>query len=264
MLALAAALLLAGPTFAAVGAPRVYSLDQCADQYVLALSPRAAIVGLSRRAANPDSYLAAQVRGLPLRRATTEAVLGARPQVVVRYWGGDERLAADLARRGVRVVSLNDAGTFDRVRANIAAVAAALGQGPAGGRLISRMDAELAASRGAWRGAGALYLTPAGYTAGAGTLIDAMLRAAGLINRADGAGFHGLRLEALVLRPPSALVLGFFDAALDAFQRWSLGRHRAMRRLISGRTLVSLPGAVLGCPAWFAADGVAAIARARR
>jgi iron complex transport system substrate-binding protein len=91
-----------------------------------------------------------------------------------------------------------------------------------------------------------------------------VLRAADLTNLAGGSGFHAVRLEALVMRPPSALVLGFFDAALDGFQRWSMGRQPVLRRLAAGRTLVSLRGSVLGCPAWFAADGAAAIARARR
>jgi len=29
------------------------------------------------------------------------------------------------------------------------------------------------------------------------------------------------------------------------------------------RTIATLPGAVVGCPAWFAADGVAQLAKAR-
>ena len=149
------AAVLALPAAAAGSAsPRVLALDQCADQYVLALSPRAAIAGLSRRALNADSYLARDARGLPRRRATSESALAARPQVVVRYWGGDERLLADLRRRGVRVVRIGDAASFAGVRANVREVAAALGQGPAGEALIAAMDRELAAGRGAWRGAG--------------------------------------------------------------------------------------------------------------
>ena len=61
---LAAALALAGP---AQAAPRVMSLDQCADQYVLALSPREAIVGVSPRVDDRDSYLRARAAGLPQR-----------------------------------------------------------------------------------------------------------------------------------------------------------------------------------------------------
>jgi iron complex transport system substrate-binding protein len=248
----------------AAAAPRVYSLDQCADQYVLALSPRAAIVGLSKRADDPDAYLRAESRGLPQGRATAEAVLAARPDVVVRYWGGDRRLAAALRARGVRVVKVEDAEDFDGVRTNVRAVAAALGEREAGERLIARMDGRLEASRAAWRGAGALYYTPGGYTAGAGTLIDAMLKAAGLTNLAGGVGFHSVSLERLAMKPPAALVPGFFDNLVDAFQRWSPGRHQIVRRLARERTIVALPGSILGCPAWFAADGSLALARARR
>ncbi|HEY1448526.1 MAG TPA: ABC transporter substrate-binding protein, partial [Caulobacteraceae bacterium] len=91
---------------AAISAPRVLSLDQCADQYVLALSPRADIVGLSKRALNADSYLRSAARGLPERRATVESVLASRPEVVVRYWGGEARLTSELERRGVRVLTI--------------------------------------------------------------------------------------------------------------------------------------------------------------
>src|SRR5207249_9317723 len=143
-------------------------------------------------------------------------------------------------------------------------VARALDAAPAGEALIARMDSQLAASRGVWRGAGALYLTPSGYTAGQGTLIDAMLRAAGLNNLARGPGFQPVSLERLALTPPAALVQGFFDNVVDAFQRWSPGRQEVVRRLARERTIVSLPGAILGCPAWFAADGTLALARAAR
>ncbi|MEO8926557.1 MAG: ABC transporter substrate-binding protein [Caulobacteraceae bacterium] len=255
-----AALAVAAPAGAG---PRVFSLDQCADQYVLALSPRADIVGLSRRATKTDSYLRADVGALPLRRATSESVLAARPAVVVRYWGGDTRLLADLRRRGIGVVVIDDAVDFPAVRANIRRLAGALGQGAAGEGLIARMDVRLAAAKDAWGGARAQYLTSGGATAGRGTLIDAMLRAAGLTNLATGAGFQTLSLERLILTPPAALVLGFFDAGADAFAHWSLGRRASLRQLAARRAIVSLPGAVLGCPAWFAADGVAAIARAK-
>ncbi|MGI9169590.1 MAG: ABC transporter substrate-binding protein [Caulobacteraceae bacterium] len=262
---------LAAITLAAVGATcsgthagsRVYSLDQCADQYVLALAPRADIAGLSRRATKADSYLRAEVGALPLRRATAESVLAARPAVVVRYWGGDERLVADLRRLGMRVVTIDDAADFSAVRVNVRRVAAALGERRAGEAMIGRMDRRLAAAAGAWRGRGALYLTSGGDTAGRGTLIDAMLRAPGLTNLAPGAGFHALSLERLVLGPPAALVLGFFDVGLDAVQHWSLARQAPVRRLAERRAIVSLPGAILGCPAWFAADAVTRISAAK-
>ena len=250
-------------TGSAQAAPRVFSLDQCADEFVLALSPRAAIVGLSNRADDADSYLADRARGLPLHRPTAEAVLAAHPGVVVRTWGGDARLARTLSRRGVTVVQIGDANDFNDIRREIRKVAAALGQPAAGEGLIGRMDNQLAASAGAWHGAGALYLTSGGYTAGGGTLIDAVLRAAGLTNLAGGQGFRPMSAERLVMHPPSAIVEGFFDRSAASIQNWNPGRLAAVRRVAAGRTVVSLPGTLLGCPGWFAADATARIAAAR-
>ncbi|HEY5071172.1 MAG TPA: ABC transporter substrate-binding protein [Caulobacteraceae bacterium] len=244
--------------------PTVFSLDQCADQYVLALSPRSAIVGLSRRATNADSYFAAAASGLPQRRATVESVLAARPKVVVRYWGGEARMTQALERRGITVVTIKDAATFPAVAGEVRKVAAALGERGAGERLVGTMQARLDASRGAWGGVGALYLTSGGQTAGRGTLVDAMLGAAGLTNLAGGEGFHAVPLERLVLDPPRAIVAGFFDAFSSGLQHWSLGRGRVLGRMMVKRTIVTLPASILGCPAWFAAEAPAAIARARR
>ena len=245
---------------AALPAPRVLSLDQCADQYVLALSSRADIVGLSKRARAPDSFLRAAAEGLPERRATAESVLAARPDVVVRYWGGDARLTSALKRRGVRVLTIDDASDFSGVRANIRGIAAGLGRRAAGEGLIVRMDAELAAASGAGGGRGLYYVTSGGDTQGPGTLIDSMIRAAGFANLATRPGYGVLSLESLALHPPALVALGFFDENMAAYERWSVGRSRILQRLARTRGTVSLRSAILGCPAWFVADGAAELA----
>ena len=178
VLAGAAAMLWAAPLLAG---PRVVSLDQCADQYVLAMTPRADIAGLSTRAMNNNSYLRLVAKGLPERRATAESVLAARPDVVVRYWGGDVRLVSDLERRGVRVLTIDDATDFGGVRADIRRLAQEL-NAPVAGQTVASMDAQLAAARGAGGGRGVYYFTSGGDTLGPGTLVDAMIRAAGFAN----------------------------------------------------------------------------------
>lgn len=245
-------------------AQRVMSLDSCADQYVLALAPRAAIVGVSPRADAPDSFLRDKVSGLPKRRTTLEAVLGARPDVVIRQWGGDARLTAALNRRGVRTVSLGDAMDFDGVRTNVRQVALVLNRQAEGKALLARMDADLARAAGAGKGRGAFYLTPGGYTAGPNTMIDAMLRAAGFANASAQPYFAPAPLEQMVMNPPKAVVLGFFDLTRAGADRWGPGRHAALRKTTRGRVIVSLPGSMLGCSAWFAADGARVLAEAAR
>lgn len=257
--------LLVGGAGCATAAPRIVSLDQCADQYVLALAPRGQIVGLSKRARNADSYLRGQAAGLPEQRATLEAILGSRATIAVTYWAGDAGLPAALARRGVPVIRIDEAADFAGVRADVRKVAAGLGQRAAGESLIAAMDAKLARSRGAWRGARALYLTPGGFTSGRGTLVGAMLAAAGLVSAGGSASYAPVTLEDLVLRPPAALVLGFFrDLSTGGGQRGTIAGNGFLQALAGRRTIASLPGSILGCPAWFAADGSVALADARR
>lgn len=254
----------AGSAASPVPTRRVMSLDSCADQYVLALASRETIVGVSPRADAPDSFLRAKATGLPQRRTTIEAVLGARPDVVIRQWGGNARLTAAIARRGVRTVSLGDATDFDGVRANVRQVAQALNRQAEGEALLARMDADLARASAAGRGRAAFYLTPGGYTAGPRTMIDAILRAAGFTNASTQPYFSPAPLERLVLNPPKAVVLGFFDLTRAGADRWGPGRHAALRRATRGRVVASLPGAMLGCSAWFAADGARVLAEAAR
>lgn len=244
----------------AAAAPRVFSLDQCADQYVLALSPREAIVGLSTRADDADSRLRARARGLPLRRSTLESVLAARPDVVVRHWGGDARLLAALRRHGVAVIEVPEAQDFAAVRRSLRDVGAGLGQPSRAEALAREMDARLARASGAWGGARALYVTPGGVTAGEGTLIGAMLKAAGLTSAAERPGYSTVSLEQLAMKPPAAVVLGFFDSFMLANTYWGPGRHRTLRKAAEGRTIGSLPGAVLGCPGWFLAEAAETLA----
>ncbi|MGZ8370939.1 MAG: ABC transporter substrate-binding protein, partial [Caulobacteraceae bacterium] len=90
----------------------------------------------------------------------------------------------------------------------------------------------------------------------------AMLASAGFRNEASRPGFEPVPLERLILTPPVTLALGFFDSASLATQRWAFGRHRVVRRTMRGRTVAALPSGILGCPAWFAADGPALLARA--
>ena len=250
----------------AMSAPmRILSLDQCADQHVLALAPEADL-HLSPRADDPDSWMRSQAKGRSRVRPTLEAALALRPDVVVRSWGGDARLLRTLQARGVRVVQIQDANDLAGVRRNTLAVAAALGRPRAGERLARRMDETLrrASSSGAparTPARSALYLTPSGFTAGRGTLIEAILGAAGYANAARFPGFGPVSVERLVLAPPSRFVLGFFDQARADWR--GAGRHPVVRRAAAGRMVADIPAAALTCPAWFAADAARLVAEGR-
>ncbi|MBS0296275.1 MAG: ABC transporter substrate-binding protein [Proteobacteria bacterium] len=238
------------------------SVDQCSDQYVMALAPRNWIVGVSPHADDSDAFLRRQAKGLPVRRPTLESLLAAHPDVVVRYWTSDQRLLNGLRQRGIKVVQIEDAKGFDDIRRNIRTISKALEREPQGQAMIAEMDAKLAKSRGAWGGRKALYLTPGGFTSGSGTLVEAIMDAAGLRNAVTAPGYQPVSLEKFVLQPPDLLVLGFFDEASGG--RWDVGRRPLVRRIAKGRTVADLPADLLGCPGWFAADASVRLAEAAR
>lgn len=232
---------------------RIMALDQCADQYVLALRPDAELA-LSPRADDPDAWLREAAAGRRRMRPTLEAAIAFRPDVVVRYWGGEPRLLARLEATGVRVVTIADATDFKGVRDDIRVVSEGLGVPDRGAALTARMDRTLrdAAPDVAAPDRSALYLTAGGFTAGKGTLVDAILRAAGFGNAAAGPFFAPVSVERIALVPPTRFVLGFFDQARGDWR--GPGRHPVVQRAAQGRVAARLPAAALTCPAWFAAD----------
>lgn len=263
-LALALTLMLTGTSAGAVESRqlRVMSLDQCGDQYALALAPDAKLA-LSPRADDPDSWMREAAAGHLRLRPTLEAAIGFRPDVVLRYWGGDARLLARLEQDGVRVVDIEDAADFDGIRRIIRTAASVLDAGPRGAALIDRMDSRLrqAAPAPTEPERSALYLTAGGFTAGRGTLIDAILGAAGLTNLVANPGFAPVSVERIVLWRPARFVLGFFDQSRGDWR--GPGRHPAVRAAAEGRIAARLPAASLTCPAWFAADAAAMLKTAR-
>lgn len=261
--ALAGLVLIAGAGVAHAKPLRVMALDQCADQYVLALAPDAELA-LSPRADDPDAWLRREAAGHRRLRPTLEAAVGFRPDVVVRYWGGEPRLLTALEQRGVKVISINDAVDLEGVRQNIRTAARDLGEVERGRRLEQRMDTKLARAAPdgqTTKAPGAVYLTSGGFTSGPGTLMDAMMRAAGFRNLTTAPGFGAVSVEQIALNPPARFILGFFDQ-LRADLRGP-GRHPVVRHAAEGRTAARLPAASLTCPAWFAADAVAMMAEGR-
>lgn len=238
---------------------RVMSLDQCADQYVLALRPDAE-VRLSPRADDPDAYLRDAAKGYKRIRPTLEAAVAFKPDVVVRYWGGDMRLLSRLEADGVTVASINDSQDFSGIRDNIEHVSLALDAKARGEALIRNMDGKLQEASGKGQGRTATYLTASGFTAGPETLIDSVLRAAGFKNGTLASGYQPLGLERALLKPPALFVRGFFEQLMADWR--GTGRHPVLKSLMQKRTVADLPASTLTCPAWFTADAALMLSKA--
>ncbi len=100
---------------------------------------------------------------------------------------------------------------------------------------------------------------------GGGTLLDAMMTAAGLDNHGaqligDGVGW--VSLERLLLQAPDALLLGGRDPRRDR-RATGPATHPALRRLVARLPSMSLPDSAWHCGWPDAVDGVERMARFR-
>lgn len=246
---------------------RIISLDYCADQFVLALADREAILRLSPDATDDYSYLRAQARGLPTVRPRAEDVLVLQPDVVVRSYGGGPNVRRFLESAGVRVVQIGWASGIDAVRRNLRDVAGELGAARRGRALLEDMDrrlAAIAARRGDAPRRKVLYMTPAGVTAGPGTLVHELLEAAGLANFEQRPGWHSIPLERLAYERPDLVAPAFFEVRTNHLDHWTASRHPVARRQMRSLPGVPLQGAWVACGGWFLVDAVEALADGAR
>jgi len=185
-------------------AQRVVSLNLCTDQMLVLLAPRQ-VAALSPLARDPAlSFVAPQAARLPIVRPTAEAVLRLHPTLVLAETYGAQATVALLEQEGVPILRLGMPRDFAGIRRQTMRLATRLGVPARGAALIAAMDATLRTLPRPTHRVTALSWQPRGYTAGPGTLMDAVLRAAGLADTGTG---RYIGLEALLRHPPDLLVL---------------------------------------------------------
>lgn len=220
----------------------------CFDQLALTLAAPGQLVGVSDVARDPLlSPRWREARALPAVRMRVEEILGLRPDLVLLDAQAPAHVAALLRRAGVAVVALREAATFAEGLARLRDVAQALGRGDAGRTLADDLERQRAAIVGepAARRPLAAVWQANGFTVGAGTMPDDLLRLAGWRNLAAERGmgaFAPLPLETLLRAAPDLLILDGASSERPSLAE-ALLAHRALRREFpGGRTLVLPPG----------------------
>lgn len=241
---------------------RVVSLDYCADQYLLKLLPPERILAVSPDADKHFSYMRDKAAGLNKVRPLAEDVLGLKPELVVRSYGGGPRVASLLNNAGVDVLQLPYANSLADIRAATLTIAEGLGVPERGVELAAEFDARLSALNVGDTRRTALYMTPTGVTSGPGTLVHEMLLAAGFNNFVTEAGWRSMPLERLAYEQPDVVAAAFFDIDTIRPELWSPMRHPIAQQQLKDRPTVMLQGAWTSCGAWFLLDAIEALAAA--
>jgi len=267
LLAFAMALSVAFATQAAPKPSRIVSLNLCTDQLLMLLADRDRIASISYLSTNPDASAMADIAaGLPINYGRAEEILPLMPDLVLAGAFTTRPTVFLLRGLGYNVVELPVASNIEDVRKNIRAVAEALGEAARGAAAIDAFDGQLSklkASAGRAPPLAALYWAN-GYTSGAGTLANAVIKAAGFNSLADNLGLSGTRklpLEMLVMADPDLFVIGrVHDDPALAYENL---RHPALRRVFGDRTVVRIPDRLWVCGTPFVAEAVARLAAFR-
>ena len=185
-------------------------------------------------------------------RASAEAVLRLHPDLILAAPYRAQTTLAVLQQERIRLRRIALPQDFAGIRRMTRSLADALGVPQRGETLLAAMDARLGALSHPDHGVRALVWQPRGLTAGPGTLMDALLHAAGLTNASDG---RQVGLETLLRDPPDLLVV----ATAPVYP--SLATALLDHPVLAGLRRRAIPPALTICAGPCSADAAAHLAQ---
>jgi iron complex transport system substrate-binding protein len=236
----------------AAAAPRVASINLCADQLVLELAAPGQIVSLSWLASDPEeSALAAPAQRYPRNYGSAEELLRFAPDVVIAGTYTAAYTREVLERLGFAVVELPPAETVAAIERNVRTVATALERRDRGAQVLAAIDTELARARAhaPARAVTAIVLRPGDFTVGTGTLADELMQLAGLRNVAAEQGLDrwgSLSLESLLKNAPELLIFTGYRRLEPSLANAAL-QHPALATLEARAATLTVPTRLWAC-----------------
>lgn len=245
----------------------VVSMNLCADELVLRLADREQVAAVTYLAHDPrGSTVAREATGIAVTRGLSEEIVALRPDLVVAGAFTTRTTVGLLKRVGFPLLELGVPNDFDGVRAQIRTVAAALGYATRGEAMVAALDARLAEVVPAAKPLRALVMRPNAFTVAPGSLGDAVIRAAGLVNVAAELGrdrFGQVPLEAAAFADADLIVLDEGEPGRPSLAD-ALLHHPVLDVLRRQGRTVSIPNRLWTCPGPQVAEVVARLAAAAR
>ncbi len=189
---------------------RIVSVNLCADQLLLALADPQQIAAISWNAVRPVmSFYADKAAAFRTTRGEGEEVVALEPDLVVagRFAGGPAKVA--MRRAGLRVHDLDTPTTPLEAADQLEKFGALIGQRERGAAAAATLREQIAtaAAEAPAKPLRAFYLQRRGVVLGRGTMIDALMRIAGLENAIKTHGYAQVGLERLATIQADLLIV---------------------------------------------------------
>lgn len=248
---------------------RVVSLNPCLDVILVHVADRGQIAALSHYAREAyGSTIAKVARTLPYTFETAEEVIALSPDLVLSGRHSSLATRQALKRLGVRTELFGVPDTLDESLQQVRRIAALVRRPERGEAVVRRIQDALrrAAPPRGERPVSALVFMPGGFASAPGTLMDEMMRRAGLENAAARYGLKrsmNVPLERLIADPPELLLAG---EAYPGAPSWAerVMEHPALTRIAGRMHRAVFPERLLFCGGPVLIDSAAALTKARR
>lgn len=248
---------------------RVVSLNPCLDTILVHLADRDQIAALSHYARDRNSSTIADIAAtLPVTYESAEEVISFSPDLVLTSRHSSLSTRNALRRLNIRTELFEVPVTVQQSIDQVGVVAGLIGQDQRGAALVGKIEAALAAAAPALGEppVTTLLFQRNGFSAGANTLVDEMLRRTGFVNVAERYGYKNwgnIALERVIANPPQVLLAG---AILPDMPTWAdrVLRHPALRHPALHMKQATFPDRLIFCGGPVLIDSSAALAAARR
>jgi iron complex transport system substrate-binding protein len=254
---------------AAVRPQRIVSIGLCTDQLLLMIAQRSQIASLTESATNLQmSYMADAVGDIPLNSASVEEIIPYQPDLIV----GSHFAARDTTRflrqlgYEVRLAALPT--TVEEIYTLLTRFGEWTGNQARAASLIAKMKHEIVEiqARYANRPVKSMIIySPNGYTIGADTLENDVLKYAGFRNLSAEMGIVGFRkisLERVIEARPEFLQFDNHIFNRDSLASSYLG-HPVLDKIVDNKERLFIPSRLRACAGPMVTEAIDFMARKR-
>lgn len=230
---------------------RVVSIDYCADQYVLKFIDKQNIAAISYDADKDFSFMRDHAIGIKKIRANTEEILSANPDIVIKTYAGSRNLKKILDSLNIKLLTLPNPVNLKEIKEVLNIMREVSADDKKVNDVLKNIESYIKGFKKNNKNISAIYLSPAGMTAGAGTLIDNLFKVSGLINYQTKTGWTSLPLEKIINKKPNVIVYSSFKSLENHPDAWNPLRHPVIKTQLKSVPTINLKPSVTSCGGWF-------------
>lgn len=254
---------------AAVGPQRIVSIGLCPDQLLLMMAQRSQIASLTSSATSLQmSYMADAVGDIPLNNATVEEIIPYRPDLIVGSHFAARDTTRFLRQLGYQVKLVTLPKTIEEIYTLLTGFGEWTGNQARAASLIAKMKHEIVEiqARYAHRPVKSMIIySPNGYTIGADTLENDVLKYAGFRNLSAEMGIVGFKkisLEKVIAARPDFLQLDNHIFNRDSIASSYLG-HPVLNKIVDNKERLFIPSRLRACAGPMVTEAIEFMAKKR-